>query len=213
MIIRTKFGTSLSLVALLITLPALAFDDPLSSSAIRDAYMLGNRKDFKTSGFFARYKHSFPMPESGPYVATISVETPYGQIVELGEAAMNTDIQGAEERLAGKKLPFIVRVGVDATNDYPGPPPSNPHSPSVPPDFERDFTIQLVQKDKKICPKSTQVHLLYSDAVSNIYQISGAVIELQYNTAGIDSYDDATISIHTLDGQNVETSFDLGHLQ
>jgi hypothetical protein len=209
----TRFRLSVPLVALLATLPAVAFDDPLSSSAIRDAYMLGNRKDFKTAEFFARYKHSLPTPESGPYVATISVETPYGQIVELGEAAMNTDIQGAEERMVGKKLPFIVRVGVDVTDDYPGPPPSNPHGPSVPPDFERDFTIQLVQKDKKISPNSTQVHLLYSDAVSNVYQISGAVIELQYYTADLDSYGDATISVQTLDGQNVETSFDLGQLQ
>jgi hypothetical protein len=209
----TRFGLSVSLVALLVTSPALAFDDPLSSSAIRDAYILGNRKDFKTAEFFASYKHSLPTPESGPYVATITVETPYGQIVELGEAAMNIDVQGAEERLAGKKFPFIVRVGVDVTDDYPGPSPSNPHGPSVPPDFERDFKIQLLQKDKKISPKSTEVHLLYSDAVSNIYQISGAVIELRYYTADLDSYGDATISVHTLDGQNMETSFDLGQLK
>jgi hypothetical protein len=123
MIGRPRFGLSIFLVALLIAPPSLAFDDPLSSTSIRDAYMLGNRKDFKTAEYFARCKHLLPMPESGPHVAAISVETPYGQVVEIGEADLNTDIQGAEQRLADKTFPFIVRVGVDLTNTYPGPPP------------------------------------------------------------------------------------------
>jgi hypothetical protein len=116
--------------------------------------------------------------------------------------------------LADKTFPLIVRVGVDLTSGYPGPPPWNPRAPGVLlPNFERDFDIQLVQNDKKVPVQSTQVYLLYSDAVANIYQISGAIIELRYDTAAIDSYDDATIKVHTPDDQNIETSFDLGHLQ
>ena len=120
MITRPGFGLSMFLAVLLVGLPAFAFDDPLTSTTIRDAYMLGNRKDFKTAEFFARYKHLLPAPETGPHVAAISVETPYGQIVELGEAALNTDIQGAEEEWTGKTFPFIVRVGIDMTDTYPG---------------------------------------------------------------------------------------------
>jgi len=86
-ITRPGFGLSIFLAVLLIGTPTLAFDDPLTSTSIRDAYMLGNRKDFKTAEFFARYKHFLPAPETGPHVAAISVETPYGQIVELGRGS------------------------------------------------------------------------------------------------------------------------------
>ena len=214
MITRPGFGLSMFLAALLVGLPVFAFDDPLSSTTIRDAYMLGNRKDFKTAEFFARYKHFLPAPESGPHVAAISVETPYGQIVELGEAALNTDIQGAEEEWTGKTFPFIVRVGIDLTDTYPGPPPWNPRAPGLPlPNFERDFEIQFVQNEKKIPARSSQVYLLYSDGVVNTYQISGAIIELRYDTESVDPYSEATITVHTPDDQQVETSFDLGQLR
>jgi hypothetical protein len=100
------------------------------------------------------------------------------------------------------------------TDTYPGPPPWNPRGIGVPiPNFERDFDIQLVQKHKKISASSTRVYLLSSDAVANIYQIAGAIIEIRYEVVAIDAYDDATVTVHTPDGQCVETIFDLGHLQ
>jgi len=208
-----RFGIS-ALVMAAIALPIFAYEYPLSSTSIRAAYMLGNRNDEITTEFLARYKHSLPMPKTGPHVAVISVETPYSQIVELGQTDMNKDIQGTEKEFAGKEFPFIVRVGVDLTDTYPGPPPWNPTAPGVPmPDFQRDFQIQLVQGKKEISAQSTQVYLLYSDAVSNIYQISGAIIELRYDSEKIDSYDDATVKVHTPDDQDVETTFDLGHLR
>lgn len=200
--------------ALLIALPAFAYRYPLSSTDVRSAYMLGNRNDSVTADFFAQYQHELPMPETGPHVATISVDTPYRQVVELGESALNPDVQGAEQDLAEKDFPFILRVGVDLTDTYPGPPPWDPAAPGLPmPDFQRDFDIQLVQNNKRIAAKSTQVYLLTSDAVANIYQISGAIIELRYNTDDIDPYDEATVKVHTPDDQNVETTFDLGQLK
>ena len=199
------------LLAGAVALPSLAFDYPMSSSSIRDAYMLGKRKDFRTAEFLAPYTHYLPMPETGPHVATISVETPYAQVVELGQDALNPDVQRAEQEFADKPFPFIVRVGIDMTDTYPGPPPWNPRAPGLPiPDFQRDFDIQVTQS-KKIPAKSTQVYLLYSDAVANIYQISGAILELQYDADKIDSYDDVTIKVHTPDDQNLESTFDLGH--
>jgi hypothetical protein len=209
-----RFGLSVLLVLAAIVLPAFAFEYPLSSTSVRAAYMLGSRNDDITTEFLARYKHSLPIPKSGPHVAVISVETPYTQIVELGQTAINKDIQGAEREFAGKDFPFIARVGVDLTDTYPGPPPWNPTAPGVPmPDFQRDFQIQLVQGKKEISVQSTQVYLLYSDTISNIYQISGAIIELRYDMDKIDSYDDVDVKVHTPDGQEVETTFALGHLR
>jgi hypothetical protein len=119
---RPRFALSTSLLPLglsiAIAIPAFAFEYPLSSTSIREAYMLGNRKDFKTTEFFTQYTHTFPKPEKGAHIATIGVETPYGQVVEMGEAALNADTQGAEQDLAGKEFPFFVRVGVNLTDTY-----------------------------------------------------------------------------------------------
>jgi hypothetical protein len=207
-----RFGLSVLLVVA-IALPALAYEYPLSSGSLRDAYMLGNRKDEHTAEFLARYSQFLPMPQTGPHVSVISVETPYSQVVELGENALNPDIQGAEKEYGDKQFPFIVRVEVDLTDSYPGLSPGNPAVPGQPvPNFERDFNIELTQR-KGIPAKSTQVYLLYSDGATNVLQISGAVIELQYDGDKIDSYDDATVKVHTPDDQDVETTFDLGHLR
>jgi hypothetical protein len=154
------------------------------------------------------------MPKTGPHVAVISVDTPYSQVVELGENALNPNVQAAEKEFASKEFSFVVRVGVDLTDNCPGPPPGNPTGPSVPmPDFQRDFTIRLMQAKKEVSASSNEVSLLYSDAVSNLDQISGAIIELRFNIDKIDSYDDVTVKVHTPDDRDVETTFDLGHLR
>jgi hypothetical protein len=67
----------------LIALPALAYQYPLSSSDIRNAYLLGYAKDQNTTSFFAQYARRLPLPETGPHVATIALRTPYVQVAEL----------------------------------------------------------------------------------------------------------------------------------
>jgi hypothetical protein len=48
-----RFGLSVLLVVA-IGLPVFAYEYPLSSTSIRDAYILGNRKDEHTAEFFAQ---------------------------------------------------------------------------------------------------------------------------------------------------------------
>ena len=207
-----RLGTFATLA--LIALPALAYQYPLSSSDIRNAYLLGYAKDLNTTNFFAPYVRELPMPETGPHVAKITLKTPYGQIVELGQSAVNADVQGAEEEYATRKLPFLVQVGVDLTPTYPDPLTWNPTAPGFPvPDFQRDFPVQLVQDDKKIAEQSTQVYLLYSEGAFNIYEVSGAIIEYRYDPEKIDPDNEITVEVQTPDDQEVETTFDLGHLR
>jgi len=198
----------------LIALPALALQYPLSSSDIRNAYLLGYAKDLNTTNFFAPYVRELPMPETGPHVARITLKTPYGQLVELGQSVFNADVQGAEEEYANRKLPLLVQVGVDLTPTYPDPDTWNSTAPGFPvPDFQRDFPVQLVQGDKKIGEQSVQVYLLYSEGEFNISVISGAIIEYRYDPEKIDPDDEVTIVVNTPDDQDVETTFDLGHLR
>jgi hypothetical protein len=201
-------------ISALIALPALAYQYPLSSSDIRNAYLLGYAKDLNTTNFFAPYVRELPMPETGPHVAKIALKTPYGQLVELGQSAVNADVQGVEEEYATRKLPFLVQVGVDLTPTYPDPLTWNPTAPGFPvPDFQRDFPVQLVQDDKKIGEQSTQVYLLYSEGAFNTYEVSGAIIEYRYDPEKIDPDDEITVEVQTPDDQGVETTFDLGHLR
>jgi hypothetical protein len=197
----------------LIALPALAYQYPLSSSDIRNAYLLGYAKDQNTTSFFAEYVRQLPMPETGPHVANITLNTPYAQVVELGQSAVNSDVQGAEEELANRKFSLLVSVGVDLTPTYPNPPITNPTSGSPVPDFEHDFSVQLFQDGAKIDAQSTRVNLLYSDGVSNTYQVSGAIIVLRYDPEKVNPDDEVIVKVHTPDDQHVKATFDLGHLR
>jgi hypothetical protein len=81
------------------------------------------------------------------------------------------------------------------------------------PDFQRDFPVQLVQGDKTIGEQSTQVYLLYSEGAYNASVVSGAIIEYRYDPGKIDPDDEVTIEVQTPDDQEIETTFDLGHLR
>jgi hypothetical protein len=202
-------------IILMITLPARAYQYPLSSSDIRNAYLLGYAKDLNTANFFAPYKRQFPILESGPYIATITLKTPYGQLVELGQSALNADVQGAEEEYARRKLPFLVQVDVvDAMPTYPGASASDSATLGVPlPDFQRDFPARLVQDGQEIAVASTQVYLLYSDSSVSSYGVFGAIIEYRYDPEKIDQDDEVTFEVRTPEDQQVEATFDLGRLR
>jgi hypothetical protein len=207
------FPFGMFVVFALIALPALAYQYPLSSSDIRNAYLLGYAKDQSTTSFFAQYVTQLPMPETGPHVATIALKTPYAQVVELGQSAVNSDVQGAEEELANTEFPLLVSVGIDLTPTYPDPPLTNPASGSPVPDFERDFNVELFQDGTKINAQSTRVNLLYSEGVGNTYEVSGAIIVLRFDPEKVNPDNEVIVKVHTPDDQHVKATFDLGHLR
>ena len=200
-------------VVLVFALPALAYQYPLSSSDVREAYLLGTRRDSLTASFFAKYRHDLRQPRSGPWVSDIIIETPYTQVVEMGQADQNPDTQQAEIDLPKKNFLFIVRVGINFTDTYPSTPKNPPEPRPIIPDFEKDFKIRMSQKDKKIIqPSSVKTILLDSGDYGN-GQITGAVLELTYKTEDIDPSGDLAIKVLTPDDQDVETTFDLNSLK
>jgi hypothetical protein len=201
---------------LAIALPALAYQYPLSSTDIRNAYLLGTRQDSVTSDFFASYRSDLPMPQTGPHVAYILVATPYAQVVDLGQSALNPDSQQAVIDLANKEFPFIVRVGVDVTSTYPGPQRDSASSQGeLVPDFGNDFKVTLLQGGNEINSQSSRVSVLYSNTGMGLTSalISGAVIELKYDNGDIDPRGKVKIKVQTPDSQKIQTEFDLAPLK
>jgi hypothetical protein len=200
-------------VVLVFALPALAYQYPLSSADVREAYLLGTRRDSLTASFFAKYRHDLRQPRTGPWVSDIIIETPYTQVVEMGQADQNPDTQQAEIDLPKKNFLFIVRVGINFTDTYPSTPKNPPEPRPIIPDFEKDFKIRMSQKDKKIIqPSSVKTILLDSGDYGN-GQITGAVLELTYKSEDIDPSADLAIKVLTPDDQDVETTFDLNSLK
>jgi hypothetical protein len=200
------------IVILGMALPALAFDYPLSSTSIRDAYFFGKRHTSVTTAPFKQYTHFLPAGQSAARVQAISLETPFVQVAERSGAAFNYYAQDAAQEFTDQELPFRVLVTVDLSGAYPQSKSSRPNFLGFPlPDFCRAFDVQLVQS-KPIPEKSRRVYLLYSDGATGFNGITGAVLELDYDAEAIDSTD-TTIKVATPDGQQVETTFDLTQLR
>jgi hypothetical protein len=198
---------------LAVAVPALAFQYPLSSTEIRDAYFIGKQYDLRAAEFFAQYKHVLPAPETGSYVAAISISTPFVQVAERSGSTADYDSLDAQKEFESKRLPFRVRVEIDVTPTYSGLVPSDARdifSPAE--DSWQDFEVELIQ-GKKIPAKSVRGALFYTDGAPNVYGIGGAIIQLLYDAEKIDTHADVTIQVHTPDGQDVETTFDLGRLR
>jgi hypothetical protein len=205
---------SLSLAGFLFfALPTLAFDYPLSETSIRDAFLTGNGN--RNSELFVKYVHSFSAPDSGPYVASIRLETPYEEVAQRGATASNYHAEEAEQEFLGKKLPFRVAVEIQFTPTYPEP--QNRESNGAYsllqslPDYQNDFQIDVSQ-DNAIAPLSSRAYLASSNFSNTIWGIQGIVIEQEFDPEKIDS-SDLTVNVRTPDGQDVAATFDLSQLR
>jgi hypothetical protein len=86
--------------------PLSAFQYPLSETASRSAYFLGQRHDETVGEFFAGYQKHLPPPKSGLYVSDISFLTPFAQLVEYSGHQGIYSAQQAE-RDGARKFPNV----------------------------------------------------------------------------------------------------------
>ncbi|HEY6466085.1 MAG TPA: hypothetical protein VIY69_08845 [Candidatus Acidoferrales bacterium] len=193
--------------------PTLAFDYPLSETSVRDAFLTGNGN--RNSELFAKYVHSFSAPDSGPYVASIRLETPYEQVAQRGATASNYHAEEAQQEFLGKRLPFRVSVEIQFTPTYPesqNRESNGAYSLLQPlPDYQNDFQIDVSQ-DNTITPIASRAYLASSNFSNTVWGIQGVVIEKEFDPQKIDS-SDLTVDVHTPDGQDIATTFDLSQLR
>jgi hypothetical protein len=211
-----RWGLSILLLGLAFAAlqPALAYNYPLSPEAIREAFFLGKRNDEQTAAFFVKYIHSLPVPKTGPYVASIGIDTPYSTIVRRVQSSpTDYHAQEAEKEFLGKLGSFHVWVDIDFTPSYPNPTQMSPYGNAGVwiPDFWRDFKIRLKQ-DHEIEAQSVHGGPIYSDYAADIYGMVGAEVDLEYDPTKIDGAP-TDIEVITPDGQDIETTFDLTNLR
>lgn len=199
-----RFRDLIAFVIFAFAVPVLAFDYPLSDSVIRDAYFQGKLPPDKWQDFMAPYAHELPSPPSGPDVAEIGIETPFLQIAKHARKTQNYYAPDAAQEFAGKRMELIVHVDVFVTGTY---------APADVPGFWRDFKVQLVQGDE--VPAETADASALSppcEAGTETCFPDGARIRLLYDASKIDS-SPVTVHVITPDGQDVQTTFDLGSLR
>jgi hypothetical protein len=196
--IRPYHRTTLSrflVVALgfLLALPVGAYDFPLSSNAIRDAYFLGNREGGLGDQFLANYRHTIPELHVAEFTSFVRIETPFAQVALHSSRAMNYSAQDAIREFSGKPIPFRIHMEIN-------------YKPDAPPDA---IKIKLVQNKKEILADSVERSPFYppTDAYTRLPSI-GETIDLVFKPEKIDS-STLTIQIDTPDGQHAECVFDM----
>ena len=150
-----RVAASLACASLLLIQPLSAFDSPLSDTAVREAYFLGQHNDRSTAEFFAPYLRTLPPPRKGPYVAEVEIYTPYVQIIENSRRrSMGFSAQQAELDYRHSRDKIYIRVRIDFTDTYgalelyrsaKGDKEQSGADQSLP-DFYRDFRVGLSQR-------------------------------------------------------------------
>lgn len=193
--------------------PAAAYDHPLTSGAIRDAYFLGQRKDTSTADFLSHYVRRFRRPKTGPHVAEIELTTPFAQVVRQARTMVGYSAQDAEQQYLSKPEVIRVRVRIDLTPTYPAyysDPSRGQELQFRGRDFWRDFTIRLVQEGEEIAPESVSGEPLYLPGHASAFV--GAEVKLEFSAEQVAS-EQARVEVVTPDGRQIVARFDLTQLR
>jgi hypothetical protein len=188
-----------------------AFSNPLSTTAIRDAYFIGDRRDSQTKDFLAQYHHEFPNPNTDSYIYMIGIDTPFTEVVRHSEAALNYHAPDAVEEFENKSLPFVVTVQIALNSNYPTVTGDAPAVAQLVPDFWNDYKVRLIQNEE-VKPVSIRGGPIYAYGWEFSPLVTGAVIQAVYDPVKLTA-DPIVIQVVSPDGQTVETKFDLAELR
>jgi hypothetical protein len=209
-------------VLLAFPLPSSAFDTPLSDTAVRQAYFLGQRHDESLAAFLNSYTKYLPPPKTGPYIASVSFLTPYALLAEYSSSqAYGYSAQQAEIDHRHQVETVKIVVVIQLTDTYPAvmlnPLARTTGSPMDyvprPTDFWRDFQIQVINED----PDKPLPDFSYSGEPNYICgdggcTLVGATVQLEF-LADAFSHDSATVRIDPPEGDAVSVDFDLSSIR
>jgi hypothetical protein len=217
---------AVSSFAAIILLPpsVLAFDSPLSSEAVREAYFLGQRHDI--ARYLDAYTKFLAPPETGPYIASMQFLTPFAQLIQLSsQHSTGYSAQQAEQEHRKQPETVTIVIEIQLTDTYgallPQPVASRSGSGRSgagtgyrlrSPDFWRDFEVQVSQGEKEIEPARLRGQPNYSCSEDGRCALTGATLWLHFPAKAFEA-DAATVAITPPVGAPVAVDFELNRLR
>ncbi|MGB7731391.1 MAG: hypothetical protein WBL50_25445, partial [Candidatus Acidiferrum sp.] len=149
------------LLTALLAFPAAAFDSPLSDTALREAYFIGQRHDDTTVAVLDKYTTHLPPPKTGPYIDAVSFFSPFAQAVLNSNQHFN-GYNAQQAELDHRDQTETVKVVIDIafTQSY-GPYTAAPTGSKMPyalglaprpMDFWKDFQVRFFGNNKPLHP-------------------------------------------------------------
>jgi hypothetical protein len=214
---KPQFAFAILAVLLLNSPNSSGFDTPLSDTAVRDAYFLGQRHDNSFAQFFEKYTLHLARPKSGPHIESIAFLTPFA--LAAYQTSQQVGIYSAQQaQLDHNKQPELVRVVAQIwlTDTYGQyilkPTDSRSGSPKGITfrawDFWRDFRFRVFNNDQLVIPSSAKGEPTYFCGYKGGCTLTGATLTFEYPAAAF-TKDSVTIQVDPPEGDPVLVDFDL----
>jgi hypothetical protein len=218
--LRGGFRYSALFLAALLAFPvsSWAYDTPLSDTAIREAYFLGQRHDESVAKFLDKYTVSLAPPKIGPYISSVTFLTPFAQAVQLSDrhpSGYSAQQAQLDHKGVAETVKITVQIQLTATYGALIPVPQGSQSTGIalrPPDFWTDFQITVFDDDEKLAPQTPSGHPNYICSEYGGCTLTGATIDLVFPANAFHS-DSATVQVDPPEGEQVVAKFNLASLR
>jgi len=205
---RPRFLSCVLAAGLVIPSPAAAFDTPLSDTAVREAYFLGQRRGEAMAKFLEKYTKHPPPPKSGPYVSSIAFFTPYALVAQLSSRSTNYSAQQAE--IDHRDLGEYVEVVVQFEYMDPNATQSANGTFRVTA-FWKDYDFQILDGEDVLRPFTSSAEPNYICSEDGGCLVTGAT--LTFDLAPEFASDTATVRVTPPEGDPLSVDFDLSALR
>lgn len=216
------FSTARSILALASALVVLApsasaFDSPLSDTAVRSAYFLGQRYKADPGDFLGPYTKFLPTPKTGPHIELVQFLTPFAQLVRaFSTRVADSSAQQAQLDHRGKEETVQVIVKILLTDTYPPVVLPDPYTTAkLPPNdclrkstFWKDFEFRVFDDQSKRAPANISGKGDFNCDDGGNCTLIGATVTLEFSPSAFSSTL-ATIEVTGPNGQIVHADFDL----
>lgn len=206
---RLRFLSCLLTAVLVLPSPARAFDTPLSDTAVREAYFLGQRRDNTLTKFFDNYKKHPPAARSGPTITSVTFLTPFALVVQRSSQQGMYSAQQAEQdhRNMGESVRVIVQfaymdLGNSGSNGYS-------YQPNA---FWKDFDFKVLDKDRELKPLNSSADPIYSCSEEGGCLLTGATLTFDFPPEAFTTTA-AIVRVIPPADDAVDVEFDLGALR
>jgi hypothetical protein len=204
--------------SLLIAQPTPALDSPLSDTAIRSAYFLGQRYKASPGEYLGPYTKFLPTPKTGPHVQVVQFLTPFAQLVrEYATRVGEYSAQQAQIDHRSKEENVIITIAIALTPTYsrflsPGEMAAAGLSKDQnlrPSTFWKDFRYQAFDDNAGREPTNLSGRGNFNCGKwGGNCVLTGATVTMEFPASAFSSQL-ATIEITSPDGQVVHADFDL----